>query len=187
MNEYRTTILLNGNAELGSLVTWDALNTKIVFDVVYGGYHYLIGSKGYMKQLITPSLFALTSARYKFALSYVRSKPLSITEMKNQAFASITYAYEDGIQDIYIIPFQAYTTTWHVAEAIAQIRDDSKLTEIFVEIYNNESMGVRVDSIQLLPSMQLLQTSGPLDSEFNDFKDKSILYGLESELPELGG
>src|SRR5690606_20172484 len=104
MNEYRTTILLNGNAELGSLVAWDTLNTSIVFDVVYGGYHFLIGSKGYMKQLITPSLFALTSARYKFALSYIRPRPLSIAEMKNQAFASITYTYEDSIQDIYIIP-----------------------------------------------------------------------------------
>lgn len=187
MNEYRTTILLNGNAELGSLVTWDAVNTKIVFDVVYGGYHYMIGSKGYMKQLITPSLFALTSARYKFTLSYVRSKPLTISEMNNQAFASITYTYEDGVQDIYIITFQAYTTSWHVAEAIAQIREDSKLTEIFVEIYNNESIGVRVDSMKLLPSIQLLQSSGPLDNEFNNFRDKSILYGLESELPELGG
>lgn len=187
MAEYKTTILLNGNAELGNLVMWETLNTKIIFDVVYGGYHYLISSKGYMKQTVTPSMFARTSARYKFSVSYIRSQPLAFANRKNQAFASITYTYEDGLQDTSIIPFQAYSTTWHVSEIVTSIRNDSKLVGIVVEVHNDETSNIRVDSLQLLPSEQLLETDGSLDSVFNDYKDKSILYGLDSELPELGG
>lgn len=186
MAEYQDSILMNGYAELGNTSGWQVLNTSIVNDAAYGGRHFYISPTGYMMQDIPLTLVAKTSATYELKLSYYRHSEINFATPDIQANAEVIFRYEDGIEDVHTFPFQGFANEWYAINETVDARDAS-LTDVVIRITNPETSGaVRLDNLSLRPSKELADTDDD-GGNYDNFREKSILFGLESDLPKLGG
>lgn len=178
---YADTILMNGYAEIGNVSGWNHNGVTVNNDPVYGGRHFAMHPGGYMLQKIPLTAIARASSSYMFTLHYFRNRDIIVTD--GYSYAELLIRIASGVSEDYMLPIQGASGKWNVVEIIVDIPDDSELSDMDVRIYNNEEDTLRVDNIQLLPSRELADTGGGS----GNFTDEAIMYGLEEDLPRLGG
>lgn len=182
---FTDSILLNGYAELGNMSGWEYSGASVVNDPVYGGRHFLLSSGGYMMQKLPLTAIAKTAAKYLFIIHYYRTTDEILMDPTQQTYCEILLRYEEGMEDVHTFPFQGQPHRFNIVEVEIDIPEGAQLSDLVVRILNHESFSVRLDNIQLRPSVEYsVPDSG---GDYSNFREKSILYGLEEDLPKLGG
>lgn len=186
MADYNESILLNGFGEIGNTSGWVASGVSLINDPAYGGRHFVVNPAGHMEQTLNLTAIVKTSKTYLFKMTYFRSTEHLDPNVFNQAAAELKFVFKDGLEDFYKFPFQDLKGEWRTLEMLATMPNEVELDHIVVRIVNKESMLIRVDNMQLLPDVELVN---PPSSEggFDNYAEKSILYGLEKDMPKLGG
>lgn len=182
---FTDSILMNGYAELGNMSGWDYSGASVVNDPVYGGRHFLLSSGGYMLQTMPLTTIAKTAARYMFILHYYRTTDEILMDPTSQAYCEILLQYEEGMEDVHTFPFQGEPHRFNEVELEIDIPEGETLSDMTIRILNQERAAIRLDNMQLKPSQEysVPDTGG----DYGNFREKSILYGLEEDLPKLGG
>lgn len=185
MADYNESILMNGFGEIGNTSGWLSSGAALSSDPAYGGKHFVVSPSGYMKQDLPLTVIVRTSKSYKFLLQYFRAEDELNPNVTEQAVAELVFTFKDGLEDFYSFPFQGLAGGWRDVELLAEMPEDAELVNISINIKNNEKLPIRLDNMQLLPDVQLVVEQE--ENDFGNYREKSILYGLEKDMPLLGG
>jgi len=184
MAKFLESILMNGYAELGNLSGWSSLGVSIASTKF--GKHFLLTDTAYMTQQVASVLFAQPSREYQIKIEYARQQNKDPLEIATDGFINVRFRYASGKEDIVTIPLQSFDTQWHKREEVYILQNEEKLSHIVFEANTKNAIGgILIDNLQLQPSDELLEKE-EVGNSYEKFRELSILYGLEADLPELG-
>jgi hypothetical protein len=176
---------MNGQAELGNLSGWSFLKANVTTTV--DGKHFKLDADAYLQQDVPTVLFNKPSETYLIIVKYkriVEKDPLSIV---TDAFTNIRFRYESGKEDVVTIPLGGYGTDWQETQLYYTLMQNEILTHIvFGVVTKNCQGGMLLDNLQLQPSDVIISSGETTENTYEKFRELSILYGLEANLPELG-
>jgi hypothetical protein len=176
---------MNGQAELGNLSGWSFQKATIVSTV--DGKHFKLDTDAYIQQEVPSVLFTKPSGEYLIVLRYKRVTAKDPLNVVTDAFTNVRFRYESGKEDIITVPLSNFQTDWQDTTLQYNLQTEEVLTNIvFGVITKNCIGGMLFDNLQLKPSDNILETGDPTEDNYEKFREMSILYGLEANLPELG-
>lgn len=176
---------MNGRAELGNLSGWSYSGLSQVSTSV--GRHFRLEANAYMQQSVPSVLFTRPSATYKITIEYRRAVAKDPLSILTDTFATVRFRYESGKEDNITIPLSGYDTQWREAMVYYSHMDSEVLEAIIFEVATKDCVGgMLLDNMQLQPDDNILTREEAPENNYEKFREKSILYGLEANLPELG-
>lgn len=185
MAKYLESILMNGQAELGNLSGWGFQKASITATV--DGKHFKLEPDAYIQQEVPSVLFNKPSGEYLIVLRYKRITAKDPLNVVTDAFTNVRFRYESGKEDVITVPLSNFQTTWQDTELTYTLQSEEILTNIvFGVITRNCLGGMLFDNLQLRPSDNIIETGETGENTYEKFREMSILYGLEANLPELG-
>lgn len=187
MTKYLDSILMNGFAELGNLSGWNSSGVHLVTDGIKGSC-FQLDTNAYMQQDVPTVLFSKPSSEYLFKIDYRRLTDKDPLNLVADTFVTIRWKYESGKEDLLTAPLGVSTTPWASLEVPYTYLDKDTLIHITYMLQTSNALGgIRVDNMQLLPSDNVLvKEEDPGNDNYDRFRELSILYGPEADLPELG-
>lgn len=176
---------MNGQAELGNLSGWSFLQASIVTTI--DGKHFKLEPTAYLQQAIATVLFAKPSETYLIIVKYKRVASKDPLNIVTDAFTNIRFRYESGKEDVITVPLGGYNTEWQETQLYYTLMQEEILTNMtFGVVTSNCVGGMLLDNLQLKPSDVIVETGASAENTYEKFREMSILYGLEANLPELG-
>lgn len=181
---YLDSIVMNGRAELGNLSGWNVSGVVLSQDT---SSRFRLEATAYMQQDIPSVLYSKPSVDYLIALKYCRLSVKDPLNLVTDAYATIRFKYLSGKEDVVTMPLQSYNTTWQNSEVAYTHLTDEKLQSIMCMVQTSSAVGgMLIDDIEILPSDNLITKEAGPENNTEKFKELSILYGPEANLPELG-
>jgi hypothetical protein len=176
---------MNGQAELGNLSGWSFL--KAAINTTVDGRHFKLEPTAYIQQEVPTVLFAKPSESYLIIVKYKRLASKDPLNSLTDAFTNIRFRYESGKEDVITVPLGGYQTDWQETQLYYSLMQDEVLTNILFGVNTKDCVGgMLLDNLQLRPSDVIIETGEPVQDNYEKFRELSILYGLEANLPELG-
>jgi hypothetical protein len=176
---------MNGQAELGNLSGWSFQKANITTTV--DGRHFKLDATAYLQQEVPTVLFSKPSDSYLIVVKYKRLVSKDPLNIVTDAFTNIRFRYETGKEDVITVPLGGYDTDWQETQLYYSLMQNEVLTNIaFGVVTSNCIGGMLLDNLQLKPSDVIIEDGDPTENTYEKFREMSILYGLEANLPELG-
>lgn len=174
-----TKNLLQGSFETLDLSVWQSSN------VLLTGQSFVIKPSGYMRQTLTGTVYGFKTPKFIARFLYNLSDLEILPPMKTYCKVYITYW--DGSDASFAIPLKADLTLvpgnvnveWMGLEQTMET-EENQIQDLTFTIYNNSTLDLLVRGTELLRD-----TSLDGGSNFDDMRDKSILYGLDIDKPVL--
>lgn len=176
---------MNGRAEIGNMSGWDYKGVSIL--LTSDSRHFNMIATAYMQQQVPSVLFSKASNEYFIGMRYRRRQEKDPLSIITDAFVNIKFSYVSGKEDIITIPLAGYRTVWQTSEMVYRHLQDEVLKGISYVANTVDCVGgMLLDDLVLLPSDSFIVKETPDENTYEKFREKSILYGLEANLPELG-
>jgi hypothetical protein len=179
----KTNGIMNGQpaAQLG-MVSWTA--EKALVSSMQGKPYFVVSPRGYMKQTFSVSRFTgHTPTIIQFlvvALTRNRHTP-------GKLIIRVTLTYRDAFEETFTIPIMRTLFTERLLENYIETSDAEgrKLATVTIDVRNNDVVSLYLASLKMFPSEDNRDATTAPESEWDNFTDKAILYGLEADLPIL--
>lgn len=185
MAKYLESILMNGQAELGNLSGWSFLGASIATTV--DGKHFKLEATGYLQQDVPTVLFNKPSETYLIIVKYKRIVSKDPLNIVTDAFTNIRFRYESGKEEVITVPLGGYKTDWQETQLTYSLLSEELLTHIVFGVVTKDCQGgILLDNLRLQPSDVIAANNESTENTYEKFRELSILYGLEANLPELG-
>lgn len=171
--------LLMGSFETLDLSSWQSHNTILT------GTSFIVKPAGWMRQHLTGSVYGFKTPGFLTRFLYNLSEIDILPPM--QTYCKVYVTYWDATDDSFVVPLKADLTLlpgnvgieWLGLEQSLET-EERQIQDVTFTIYNNSELDLLIRGTELLRN-----TSLDGGSNFDDMRDKSILYGLDIDKPVL--
>lgn len=187
MSYKNDNLIANPSAAPGFGMTgWKSFGVSPMYGGSDDASHFKMSRNGYMIQEIPSSrLNGLTPIDFLFEMNYWLDYEPEHADVRTDAILELVY--QDGSIDTFVYPLFGEKQRWIQVQDIIQVSDkkDLFLDKLILTVSSRDSnVGLRLDNFRLFANEESKNAQSS-NERFKDFSDKSILYGLESEMPVL--
>jgi hypothetical protein len=184
---YSTSILNGGRASDLKLQMWEYTNVSIQTDSK-SIKHFLLTAQASMTQKVSATVFGINPTEFKLSVKY---KPVNgvLHNADVKADIKLLINYTDGTHDLIMLPI-----SFNNMFSLLKGQDGYALMETVIDIvedHNIFDVQVTAQTYDLTDGLQIAyidlkyakETDVP--ENIDGFRNEAIIYGLDSEKPEL--